>query len=92
MEPMMRSGDPPPPPCCCDMGMPNWAISQPYCNQFIIDRPSAYRTSNQKWFSLKLVYKNRGVDHGTNIGGFAPNGSAIGSVSSGARVVRSRAS
>ena len=32
----------------------------------------AYRTSNQKWFPLKLVYKNRGVDHGTNIGGFGP--------------------
>src|SRR6266478_1007678 len=65
-------GGNPPPPCCCDMGMPSWQISEPYCNQFIIDRPLAYRTSNQKWFPLKLVYKNRGIDHGTNIGGFGP--------------------
>jgi len=63
--------NPPPPPCCCDMGMPKWSVSG-YVNLWLVDRPLLYKTSNQKWFPLKLTYKSRGIDHGTNSFGFGP--------------------
>jgi RHS repeat-associated protein len=66
-------GDSSPPPCCCDMGMPRWSVSQPYINLWLVDRPLLYKTSNNKWFPLKLTYKSRGVNHGTNSFGFGPN-------------------
>jgi RHS repeat-associated protein len=63
---------PPPPPCCCDMGMPRWHVSG-YGNLWLIDRPLLYKTTNNKWFPLKLTYNSRGpTSHGTNGFGFGP--------------------
>ena len=64
-------GEPPPPPCCCDMGMPKWSVSA-FVNLWLVDRPLLYKTTNDKWFPLKLTYNSRGVDHGTNSFGFGP--------------------
>jgi RHS repeat-associated protein len=63
--------NPPPPPCCCDMGMPKWYVSA-YVNLWLVDRPLLYKTSNDKWFPLKLTYNSRGPSHGTNSFGFGP--------------------
>src|SRR5262249_35602293 len=66
-------GDSSPPPCCCDMGMPRWSVSQPYINLWLIDRPLLYKTSNDKWFPLKLTYHSRAASRGTNSFGFGQN-------------------
>src|SRR5437867_597613 len=65
-------GGAPPPGCCCDMGMATWQVSEPYITTWIFDRPLAYKTSNGKWFPLKLVYKHRELVYASNSCGFGP--------------------
>lgn len=48
----------PKPTSCCN-GMPTWWITEPYINQWLMDRPLAYQASHGQPVTFELTFKER---------------------------------